>query len=72
MFKRVLCGIALLASISTAADAATFTPLGDLTGGSVSSEVFGVSADGSVVAGRSSSASGPQAYRWTGGVMTGL
>jgi probable HAF family extracellular repeat protein len=44
---------------------ATFTPLGDLPGGSFESYASGVSADGSVVVGESRSASGFEAFRWT-------
>jgi probable HAF family extracellular repeat protein len=39
--------------------------LGDLPGGSFFSEALSISADGSVVVGRSSSDSGDQAFRWT-------
>jgi probable HAF family extracellular repeat protein len=42
-----------------------FTGLSDLTGGSFESEAWGVSPDGSTVVGRSSSASGDEAFRWT-------
>jgi probable HAF family extracellular repeat protein len=44
--------------------------LGDLPGGSFSSFANGVSADGSAVAGDSSSAAGGQAFRWT--AQTGM
>ncbi|MGD9648025.1 MAG: hypothetical protein AB7U73_20095 [Pirellulales bacterium] len=60
------------------ASAATFsfTPLGDLPGGTFLSQAGGVSADGSVAVGVSSwslSGSGLQAFRWTsGGGMVGL
>jgi probable HAF family extracellular repeat protein len=43
----------------------SFTPLGDLPGGSFSSHAFGVSADGAVVVGASASESGREAFRWT-------
>jgi probable HAF family extracellular repeat protein len=47
--------------------------LGDLSGGAFSSSASGVSADGSVVVGVSSSAPGTQAFRWTqSGGMVGL
>ncbi len=46
--------------------------LGDLSGGDFYSHAFGVSSDGSVVVGQSESASGNEAFRWTGGVMSGL
>ena len=54
--------------------AATFRGLGDLPGGAVLSEATGVSADGSVVVGKSaSSASAAEAFRWTPGqAMVGL
>ena len=53
---------------------ASFQGLGDLPGGIFESNAYGVSADGSVVVGWSSSASGPEeAFRWTsGGGMVGL
>jgi probable HAF family extracellular repeat protein len=52
---------------------ASFTGLGDLPGGGVSSVAHGVSTDGSVVVGQSSSASGNEAFRWTpAGEMVGL
>jgi probable HAF family extracellular repeat protein len=52
---------------------ATLRPLGDLPGGTFSSGASAVSADGSVVVGQSSSASGSQAFRWTSaGGMVGL
>ena len=53
------------------ADPPFFMPLGDLPGGTVSSQAFAVSADGLVVVGTSSSASGVEAFRWTqaGGIV---
>jgi probable HAF family extracellular repeat protein len=51
----------------------SFQGLGDLPGGDVESQAFAVSADGSVVAGRSHSEltdNNPEAFRWTSG--TGL
>ena len=60
---------------SNAAMATSFTPLGFLTGSVhiLDSRAFGVSADGSVVIGHSSSASGVEAFRWTRqGGMIGL
>jgi len=41
-----------------------FLPLGDLPGGTFSSEATGVSGDGSIVVGRGTSASGPEAFVW--------
>jgi probable HAF family extracellular repeat protein len=49
---------------------AEFIPLGDLPGDAFFSVASGVSADGAVVVGNSSSASGTQAFRWT--APTGL
>ncbi len=47
--------------------------LGDLPGGSFSSKAYGVSADGLIVVGMGTSASGTEAFRWTsGGGMVGL
>jgi len=48
------------------------TGLGDLPGGIFRSEAMGVSGDGSVVVGESSSTSGGEAYRWEAGTMIGL
>lgn len=62
--------ISLALSGSAFADGA-FTPLGDL--GGLSSIAYGVSASGSVAAGRSSIAGGQsRAFRWTGGTMSDL
>lgn len=46
--------------------------LGDLPGGFFYSDAYGVSSDGSVVVGWSSSASGMEAFRWENGIMVGL
>jgi probable HAF family extracellular repeat protein len=46
--------------------------LGDLPGGDSRSGATDVSADGSVVVGGGSSASGREAFRWAGGAMEGL
>ncbi len=55
---------------------ATFTPLGDLPGGTFASYARGVSADGAVVVGTGSSALDPywqeEAFRWESGTMQGL
>ena len=48
------------------------TPLGDLPGGDFASTALGISADGSVVVGVGTSASGNEAFRWESGVMTPL
>jgi probable HAF family extracellular repeat protein len=66
--------ISFYAAGSARANGYSFTPLGDLPGGSTSSRANGISADGSVIVGSSSSASGnEEAFRWTNaGGMVGL
>ncbi len=54
------------------AEAATFTWLGDLSGGTSYSEALAVSADGRVVVGYAGSPNGEEAFRYENGVMTGL
>ena len=62
-----------LLALPLAAQAASFTGLGDLAGGGFSSAALGVSGDGSVVVGAGISASEQEAVRWTsGGGMVGL
>ena len=61
----VIVVAASLATSSLAGADALFTGLGDLDGGSSFSEAFGISADGSVVAGRGSSDLGSEAFMWT-------
>ena len=68
----VLAGIVFVGLAGVSAKAAGFQGLGDLPGGSFYCWAWGVSADGSVVVGRSSSASGGEAFRWEGGEMAGL
>jgi probable HAF family extracellular repeat protein len=73
--RRLACTFALTAVLSTAlfllapdarAQGASFQGLGDLPGGSSFSQAFGVSADGSVVVGRSPGQNiGREAFRWT-------
>ena len=63
---------ATVASISPAAADPMFMGLGDLPGGNFSSIAYAISADGSTVVGTSLGPSGWEAFRWTGGVMTGL
>lgn len=48
------------------------TALGDLVGGSNTSESGGISADGSVCGGMSFSTNGTEAFRWENGVIVGL
>jgi probable HAF family extracellular repeat protein len=55
----------LFGGAAAPAFAASLTPLGDLPGGTFSSSPKGVSADGSVVVGVSSSGSSNEAFRWT-------
>lgn len=51
----------------------SFTPLGDLMGSTFSSSAHAVSADGSVIVGSGTSASGTEAFKWTSaGGMIGL
>jgi T5SS/PEP-CTERM-associated repeat protein/probable HAF family extracellular repeat protein len=54
-----------MAGCVAVAQAAKFVGLSDLPGGTFNSEVIGVSANGSVVAGMGISASGAEAFRWT-------
>lgn len=73
--KLILLSVAvLLIFISgTAGFAASIQDLGNLPGSSSANVAYGVSADGSVVVGRSSSVAGFEAFRWTSvGGMTGL
>jgi probable HAF family extracellular repeat protein len=76
-----LAGVAIAATIGIAsaqsAQAASFMSLGYLPGGSASlypdSRASGISADGLVVVGSSSSSNGTEAFRWTqAGGMVGL
>jgi probable HAF family extracellular repeat protein len=65
--------LVVLSSIVEYVSAASFQGLGDLPGGSFYSKAYGVSANGSVVVGGATSASGAEAFRWTsGGGMVGL
>lgn len=64
--------VLLLLLAGTPAHAATFTWLGDLSGGTSYSVATAVSADGKVVVGYAGSPNGEEAFRWENGVMTGL
>jgi hypothetical protein len=66
MRKVVLC-LGLLGGLVDSPALATYSlrGLGDLPGGSSSSNAFDLSADGSVVTGLGNSASSPEAFRWT-------
>src|SRR4029079_10603321 len=64
--RCLLVGMLLALSCFEAQAQMTFTPLGDLPGGTFFSEATAVSADGLVVVGVSNSASGrEEAFRWT-------
>ena len=68
-----LCLAAVFGVTFSASAVPMFQSLGDLAGGNFSSAAYGISADGSVVVGQSSSASGLEAFRWTlDGGMVGL
>ncbi len=54
------------AGLGAPAGAASFTGLGDLAGGDFYSSAYGVSADGSVVVGTGTSATGIEAFIWDG------
>jgi probable HAF family extracellular repeat protein len=75
MRQRILAGLILSVPGATV-QAASFTPLGSLIGpttGFTYSHANGISADGSVVVGRSFDGTGAQAFRWTrDGGMVGL
>jgi len=66
--------VLLLTTVSISFGAVgSFRGVGDLDGGIFSSSAYGVSGDGSVVVGRSKSASGTEAFRWVAdGGMIGL
>jgi uncharacterized membrane protein len=77
IFSLVCTGGAVAALFAGAVPAAfgqaSLTALGDLPGGAFSSTARGVSGDGSVVVGQSSSAFGDEGFRWTrAGGMVGL
>lgn len=59
--------IALLLPASFSATAASFTPLGDLTGGTYFSGVTDISGNGTIVVGHSSTAAGTRPFIWTAG-----
>lgn len=68
----------MFGATNTTADPPSFTPLGDLPGGTFYSGAGAISADGSTIVGTSvSNCWGPntcnsEAFRWQGGVMMGL
>jgi len=57
--------IALLLPASFSAAAASFTPLGDLAGGTFASGATDISGNGTIVVGNSSTAAGTRAFIWT-------
>jgi len=73
-FQAVALALVVISTGGIAA-ASSITPLGDLSGGSVSSSAYGVSNDGQIVVGQSSStvSSTGEAFKWTAaGGMVGL
>lgn len=71
------CAVVVLAHVALVLPSAnaslSFTPLGDLPGGTTNSAAYGVSADGTVVVGASFTATGITAFTWTqGGGMVAL
>ena len=60
-----ILGTAALTLVSSSAQAASFSGLGDLPGGTFRSFANAVSANGSVVVGISNSTNGNEAFRWT-------
>lgn len=76
LLVRVWLAIAAIhfASLFAGAPGAMATPmflgLGDLAGGSFTSDARGISADGSTVVGSGSTAAGQEAFRWT--MSTGM
>ncbi len=74
VFPAVILSLVIVPTSPVVA-ASTITALGDLSGGNVSSTAFGVSNDGQIVVGQSSSAvsSSGEAFKWTpSGGMVGL
>jgi probable HAF family extracellular repeat protein len=74
-FTATIAAIATTLSLAAAqaAQAASFTPLGDLPGNAFYSVANGISADGLVVVGQSRGKNGEEAFRWTqSGGMVGL
>jgi uncharacterized membrane protein len=70
---RIVAAVAAALPVAAVLAQASFTPLGDLPGGSVSSRVAiagGISSDGSTIVGQSASTSGNEAFRWT--LATGI
>lgn len=74
MKKRTVfvSAIAVILLAASPANAASFQGLGDLSGGDFESIASDVSADGSVVVGYGTSASGKEAFRWEDDIMAGL
>ncbi len=70
----LLLGTVTVGLTTTDLKAADFTGLGDLLGGNFNSIAFGISADGSTVVGRATTASGREAFIYDVGTatMTGI
>ena len=63
--RRTLHGLAIVVLLLLSHPVyADLTALGDLPGGSFSSNALAISGDGSVVAGTSEGGSGTEAFRW--------
>ena len=65
MSIRAIGALSAYITLIPVIQASEFILLGDLEGGSFSSNAVDVSYDGSVVVGEATSASGKEAYRWT-------
>jgi probable HAF family extracellular repeat protein len=65
MRSRLISSTVLSLIFASQVLGASFQGLGDFSGGSFNSQALGVSADGSVVVGSGTNASGLQAFRWT-------
>jgi len=75
--RNLLTFIFFVSPLAAHAGPASFTPLSDLPGGSFQSFAGGLSADGTVIAGWSTSACplslcNSEAFRWQAGSMTGM
>jgi hypothetical protein len=63
--KITLVLICFLSFVEGFSQNSSFTALGDLSGGTFSSEAMSVSADGLIIAGSGTTSNGSQAYIWT-------
>ncbi len=64
--------VIVLVSIPAFGQPLSFQGVGDLPGGSSSSQAYAISSNGAYVVGASSSASGTEAFIWHGGTMSAL